>query len=195
MSNFRIFTESKADVKFIRDYIAEIFNLELSDDDFDTLGSWSGYKAGGNLKASIKENHADQKQTILVLDADADFANRQQEVLNDFSGYGIPIKLFLFPDNNSTGNIEILLCKIAIHQKIIDCFDSYEKCIDGFESPVIKSKVFAYLDALLPSSQKKGDSKDLIQEKNRNYRNPNHWDLAHDSLTPFKIFIQSFITP
>ena len=42
MKDFRIFTESKADVKFLKDYIEEVFAIYLSDNDFDTLGSWSG---------------------------------------------------------------------------------------------------------------------------------------------------------
>ena len=58
--------------------------------------------------------------------------------------------------------------------------------------PVIKSKVFAYLDALLPSKNKKNDKYDLIQEKNRNYRNIQHWDLQYEYLNPLKEFLTPF---
>ena len=164
MKDFRIFTESKADVKFLKDYIEEVFAIYLSDNDFDTLGSWSGYKAGGNLKASIEQNHKDDhKITILILDTD--FKARRDEIENDFAKYEIPINLFLFPNNNLTGSLETILCEIAIERNIITCFENYETCIVGYEVPVTKSKVFAYLDALLPANRKKNDHNDLIQEK------------------------------
>lgn len=192
MHNFRIFTESPADVKFLKDYIEEVFTVILNDENFDTLGSWSSYKAGGNLKASIKQNTEDSKTTILILDADDNFNNRQQEVVNDFAGFNTPISLFLFPNNNSNGSLESILCETAIERKIIQCFEEYETCIAGHQAPVIKSKIFAYLDALLPSGKKKNDKNDLIQEKNRNYRNATHWNLHHEFLNPLKEFLIPF---
>jgi hypothetical protein len=196
MLDLKIFTESKADVKFLKDYIEEVFTIPLSDNNFDTLGSWSGYKAGGNLKASIEQNHKDDhKITILILDADTDFNSRREEILHDFSEYEVPINLFLFPNNNLAGTLETILCEIAIERSIINCFENYESCIVGYEAPVTKSKVFAYLDALLPEKHKKNDRNDLIQDKNRNYRNATHWNLNHVYLLPLREFLQSFIIP
>ncbi len=194
MLNFRIFTESKADIKFLKDYIDEVLNIQLSYEDFDSLGSWAGYKTSGVLKSSIKQNNDDGKATILILDADIDFLGRKQEVLNDFMAFNVPISLFLFPDNGSIGSLETLLCEIAVERKIITCFEGYETCVTGYQAPVIKSKVFAYLDALLPANQKKNDSHDLIQDKNRNYKNAAHWNLQHDSLNPLKEFLQPYFT-
>lgn len=192
MSNFRIFTESNADIKFLKDYLKEVYNTSLLDSDFDPLGSWAGYKSDGKPKASIIENYENNKNSILILDADSDFEARKMEVLSDFEKFGIPIKLFLFPNNQAQGSLETLLCEIAVEKKIISCFEAYEKCITGFQSPVIKSKIFAYLDALLPSNQKKGNSIDLISEKNRDYRNAHHWDLNNAFLDPLKAFLQQF---
>jgi hypothetical protein len=194
MANFKIFTESKADIKFLKDYIEEVFGISLADEDFDPLGSWAGYKAGGSIKASIKQNYEDQKITILILDADTDFSERQREISNDFTGYAVPINLFLFPNNSHQGSLETALCEIAIERKIIKCFNDYETCINGYESPVVKSKVFAYLDALLPAGRKKGDLKDMIQEKNRNYRNTSHWNLHGEYLKPLKEFLSPFFS-
>jgi hypothetical protein len=194
MHNFRIFTESIADVKFLKDYIEEVFTVTLNDDDFDTLGSWSGYKTGRILKASIKQNTENDKATILILDADNNFNTRQQEVIDDFAGFNTPIILFLFPNNISNGSLESILCETAIEKQIINCFENYELCIAGYESPVTKSKVFAYLDALLPSNNKKHDKHDLIQDKNRDYRNKAHWDLYHEYLTPLKEFLSQIVT-
>jgi len=195
MPNFRIFTESKADIKFLIDYIGEVFNIELNEkEDFDSLLGWSGYKSNGKIKASIKENSIDnEKISILILDADNNFLQRQKEVQSDFAGFNIPISLFLFPNNNSAGTLESILCEIATERQLIQCFEAYENCIAGHQTPVIKSKIFAYLDALLPSVNKRNDKNDLIQDHNRNYRNKLHWNLNHEFLNPLKEFLSQHI--
>ena len=193
MPNFKIFTESKADVKFLKDYIEEILNISLDNNNFDTLGSWSGYKEGGNLKQSFIENTNNENISLLILDADSDINKRREEVLNDFKTLGNPVELFLFPNDKDNGELETLLAQIAVERKLIECFESYEKCIEGYEKPVNKSKIFAYLDALLPHNNKDNNKKDLIQEANRNYRNTDHWKLDHDYLNPLKEFLSKFI--
>jgi len=191
MPEFRIFTESKADVKFIGDYISEHFGILLTGDDFDTLDSWSGYKAGGRIDDSIQQNHDNGKQTILILDADNNFTNRQAEVQRDFQGYDIPVHLFLFPDNNANGNLENLLTEIAVERKLINCFLSYEDCVWDYNLPLDKSRIYAYLDTLLPSESKTARN-DLRKEENRNYRTAAHWDLNHEYLQPFYKFLSPF---
>lgn len=109
--------------------------------------------------------------------------------MSDFEEFGIPVKLFLFPSNIGNGALENLLCDIAIERKIIDCFENYQECINGYEAPVTKSKVYAYLDALLPANQKKSDKKDMLKEENRNYRNTHHWNLKHNTLNSLKDFL------
>lgn len=189
MTQFRIFTESPADVKFLKDYINGVLGISLSDIHFDTLGGWAGYKTGGNIKASIKENNDDERITIIILDADTDFSARQQEVINDFKKYNIPIQLFLFPNNLNIGSLETLLSEIAVERGIINCFEQYEHCIQGYQAPVDKSKIFAYLDALLPKNAKNNNKKDVIKEENRNYLNEAHWNLNHEFLSPLKAFL------
>lgn len=190
MKEYKIFAESKADVVFLNDYMIDVFGEDLNDEDFDTLGSWSGYKAGGALITSIKENFDNNKKTVLILDADTSYDSRKNEIVADFASYNIPIKLFLFPNNKDQGALEDLLSQIAVHKEILDCFESYEKCISGHNMPVIKSKIFAYLDALLPAGSKKGDKNDQIQDKNRNYCIKEFWDLHHHYLAPLKLFIE-----
>lgn len=195
MQNFRIFTEGKADIKFIKDYVLERFGVELSDkEDFFVLPSWAGYKNNGQVIQDIKENHDDDKATILILDADNDFANRQTTVNKDFQSYNLPIKLFLFPNNADAGNLEDMLTQIAVNRQIIECFSQYEQCIQGYQLPVSKARIFAYLDALLRARNKKNNSKDLLQPENRNYRNSDHWDLHHNYLTPLHTFLKPFFS-
>jgi hypothetical protein len=192
MQHFRIFTESNADIKFLQDYIAEQFGVELPGGIFDPMGSWSGYKSGPHLRQQIQESSDRGHAIIMIVDADADFNQRQQEVLADFERNNTSVALFLFPNSQHAGNLETLLTEIAVDKKLLQCFEAYEQCIIGYESPVIKSKIFAYLDALLPANLKKGNTKDMIQEKNRNYRNKNHWKLDDDYLNPLKDFLAPF---
>ena len=49
-------------------------------------------------------------------------------------------------------------------------------------------KIYGYLEALLAPKQK-----DLIKERNRNYENPQHWNLDADFLEPLKGFIKKNI--
>lgn len=194
MSNFRIFTESKADIKFLQDYIEEVFDLCLNEKiDFDTLGGRTGYKAGGKLKASIKENHENEKTTILIVDADAGFGKSKEEILSDFNTFGIQIALFQFPNDYEDGNIEDLLSKIAVDRKLMNCFLEYEKCVDAYPKKLNDSRIYSYLDMLLIDNFKDEHGKDLRKEEFRNYRNQNHWDLHHEFLNPLRAFLSQHI--
>lgn len=194
MRNFKIFVEGKADVKFIADYILAHFQETLSNtDDFYILNSWSGYKSGGNVIEAIKQNFDNGSETILILDADNNFNQQQAQVLNDFKSYNIPVHLFLSPNNASAGNLETILCEIAVEKQILTCFDAYESCISpAYKTPITKAKIFAYLDALLPDKHTRGGGSDLLQPQNRNYRNTAHWDLHHQYLQPLRVFLSPF---
>ena len=47
-------------------------------------------------------------------------------------------------------------------------------------------KIYGYLEALLGESK---SQKELIKEANRNYENPQHWNLDAEYLEPLKQFI------
>ncbi len=127
MPDFKIFTESKADIKFLSDYIEAIHGLKLANDDFGALGGRTGYKANGELNAFIRKNVDNQKQTILIADSDDDFNKNRAEILDDFRHYNIPVSLFLFPNDSSNGNLEDALTEIAVDRKLMGCFLEYEK--------------------------------------------------------------------
>ena len=52
------------------------------------------------------------------------------------------------------------------------------------------TKIYGYLEALLEREQK-----DLIKERNRNYENPQHWNLDAEYLDPLKKFIANNLKP
>jgi hypothetical protein len=185
----KFFVEDKAHVKFLIDFVAERFNIQLSDTDFYKLNSWAGYKEGGIAFPDYGQNTENGIVNITILDADVNAESRRNEVISDFASLGINSHLFLFPNDNAAGELEIALAEIAVDRKIISCFEAYEKCIEGYEKPVNKSKIFAYLDAVLEPKYKKNNRRDLIQEQNRNYRNLAHWNLHHDYLNPLYNFL------
>ncbi len=190
MNEFKFFVESKADIKFLKDFINAKFNISLNGSFFDTLGAWSGYKAGGNLKASIVENYDNQRKTILILDADNDLINRRNEVTSDFVKYNTPLRLFLFPNDISTGNLESLLAQIAYDRKAIDCFLEFERCVSGYPKPLNHSRIYAYLDLLLHPNQVVNNI-DMRKDEFRDYRNKKHWDLENIALQPLCDFLKN----
>ena len=49
-----------------------------------------------------------------------------------------------------------------------------------------KTKIYGYLEALLGESK---SQKELIKEANRNYENPQHWNLDAEYLEPLRNFL------
>ena len=47
-------------------------------------------------------------------------------------------------------------------------------------------KIYGYLEALLGETK---NQKELIKEANRNYENPQHWNLDADYLEPLREFL------
>lgn len=188
MRNFKIFTESKFDSKFIRDYFTEILSQTINEEEIGVLGSWSGYKTNKRPAAQIQENHDNRLKTVLILDADNDFHKRQTEIVEDFRRFGIDVELFLFPDNQSKGNLETVLSEIAVNRQIMDCFLDYEKCVNQYPKPLNDARIYTYLDMLLyPNAIVSGI--DLRRSENINYLNKNHWDLHHPKLNSLKNFL------
>jgi hypothetical protein len=53
-------------------------------------------------------------------------------------------------------------------------------------TPAKKTKIYGYLEALLGETK---SQKELIKEANRNYENPQHWNLEAEYLEPLKAFL------
>ena len=53
-----------------------------------------------------------------------------------------------------------------------------------------ETKIYTYLEALLGESK---SQKELIKEVNRNYENPQHWNLDSGYLVPLKRFLVNSI--
>ncbi|WRE23798.1 hypothetical protein KVC47_01795 [Helicobacter pylori] len=95
-------------------------------------------------------------KTLIIFDADKDYESNKKEILKVVSKTKQTIseeQIFLFPNNQDDGDLEILLLKIANHKEFINCFESYLDCIKKKEhykpiKNIRKSKWYAYLEAL-----------------------------------------------
>ena len=112
------------------------------------------------------------------------------------SSNGVSSELFLFPNHQDDGTIEDLLENIIApaNQSILDCWTTYERCIQKIEGkkltiPAKKSKIYTYLECLLPNTN---SGKKLAKDKNRDFRNNEHWEIGNLE-NPYIKAIKSFL--
>ena len=184
---YLILVEGIADKKFLEDYIKHNYNnfnenikIEINN------GNSFNEKKIINIKKYIDDNH----KLILIFDADNDIQNSIANIKYNLTNYNLNDEdIFLFPNNKDNGNLENILINIAVRKEIMDCFDNYIKCIESLEntnSPINKSKVYAYLESI------KGYDKKKIKEENRDYNNNKIWNIYSDYLIPLKNFLDKY---
>ncbi|WP_138990424.1 DUF3226 domain-containing protein [Larkinella sp. C7] len=209
MSPVQIFVEGVADQKFLQDLIFEWYGVEMA------LGSM--YKAGDILELEGKDafDSANKlkrlipifqtlaitgKSALVIFDAD-EFSVNHANLLAHSQIHGF--RFFLFPNNELDGDLETLL-ESLIHpgnQVIFDCWQAYEDCLKSketamtntgkFTTPARKTKIYAYLEALLDDSD---SQKEKIKERKRDYREVRHWNIdpINPVLKPLKDFLDPF---
>ncbi len=210
----RIFVEGIADQVFLFDIIQywygldgdkKNFLLKIRDDQYvQILKSGDKGDSGGKSYYITKEGWEKQKTqfgfpgtNLIIIDSD----DGREETLAalrgtiDISDFPFDSQLYLWPDNQSNGELENLLERIINpeNQPILHCWSAFESCISQIEGrtltlPANKTKVYAYLETLLGDSN---SEKEKIKERNRDYTNPNHWNLdpTNTNLSPLKTFL------
>lgn len=200
MRKIKIYAEGVADAKFIKDLILEWYQVEMI---FDKTGKYGepnilvtdGKTNLEKFRPLFKLNSDNDIVSIVIFDADifSEENNKFIKLKKEF-----PIECFLLPDNQSDGDLETLLAQIINQDNnvIFKCWEGYENCLktsvrkEGiFTTPAKKTKIYAYLEALLGESN---SEKDLIKERERNYRNTNHWDLNAPVLVNLKQFLDQY---
>lgn len=162
------------------------------------------------LEPMLRILRAEGISLLVIFDADA-FIKEQavMEKLKQLHGF----QYFLLPYNGThsvaernDGDLESLLQEIICpdNQVILDCWQAYETCLADkpaktiksgrFTLPARKTKIYAYLEALVGESKKQ---KAKIKEENRDYTNKDHWNLnpEHPPLQPLKLFLDEFFKP
>ena len=200
MRKINIYVEGVADAKFIQDLILEWYQIEMI---FDKSGKYGepnilitdGKTNLDKFKPLFKLNS--DKDILSIVIFDADIFNEENdkfvELKKEFS-----VECFLLPDNHSNGDLEILLSQIINQDNkvIFNCWEGYENCLKDsfrkegvFTTPARKTKIYAYLEALLGESN---SEKDLIKERERDCQNKNHWDLNAPALVKLKQFLDQY---
>ena len=208
MENIQIFVEGIADQKFLQDIIKAWYDVKMSlggyQKDKTTLGQI--FNVGGKgvfknedkmkvLDTIFKANRINGVRNIFIFDADK-FVTESENFI-EYSKIH-PIEYFLLPDNQSDGDLETLLVQIINQENkvIFECWEGYENCLktsprkEGtFTTPASKTKIYAYLEALLGESD---SQKKKIKEAERNYQDKSHWDLNAPALQHLKQFLDTY---
>jgi hypothetical protein len=218
MKKFNIFVEGAADRKFLHDYIEASFTTTLSakknsegkitqSENITTTGGWKvlATDGGKTFRDKMKENSSNGIINLVVFDADTtsndgSFSTRKSEIEAWKKTYGLNFELFLFPNNNEDGALENLLEQIINPQNkpVFDCWKKFEDCLptkttctkNPLTIPAKKSKIYAYMEVLHGETK---TEKDKIKDPNRNFKDPNHWDLNVVALEPLKQFLQTHL--
>lgn len=186
-----ILVEGKGDQKFIVDFLAEHYHFEAKkqEDVIDMKGKDRLIK----YKERLQENTDKGGNNIAILDADlpdkhdnGGFKARLKYFEDLVTGKGIKIDFFLFPNHQDDGDLETILENIINpkNREIFECWNGYEDCLNSkenphredksFSLPAKKSKIYSYLECLLPDTNA---GKDLV--KDPDYTNREHWELQN----------------
>jgi len=214
-----IWVEGIADQKFLEDILKTWFDLTF-DKNFkcrdegrkialqirkgDGVSNFNSEDGWGKIRPSFEENIASGAKNLIIADADEDFLARKNEIDRTVIGVGFNVEsdLFLWPDHQvhqKKGDLERLLEQI-IHpdnKAIFECWNAYEECLNNtpgkiYTTPARKTKIYAYLEALLGETK---SEKDKIKERERDYANTEHWQLDHskEPLKPLYEFLKQHL--
>lgn len=200
----QIFVEGDSDIQLIRQVVKYWFGYSLIEEELKKSNGWtiiqSNSKDGEEIRQQMKYNSDNGGVNLIVFDADKEMGQRRSEVLQWKNDYNLDFELFLFPDNQNNGAVEVLLmnCINPKNQPIVDCWKSYVTCLktkkienrnQPLTIPARKSEVYCYLETLLGETNKE---KELIKDKNRNFLNTDHWDMDCPAIQPLKEFLQPY---
>lgn len=222
MNNVQIFVEGIADQKFFQDLIYEWYGVKFSKGKFAEkntkieLGDIFDMGGKDSFEDPIRMNLLDPiiktlqiEEIPMLVIFDADIYYNTQPIIDEFCA-NRGFHYFLLPYNGThtepgknDGDLEALLQEIIYpdNQVIFNCWQAYEQCLTAqttelrkFTLPARKTKIYAYLEALVGESKKQ---KAKIKEENRDYCNKNHWNLdpTHPPLKPLKDFLDKFFSP
>ena len=196
----KIFVEGIADVVFLRQYVKHLYGVELDADSIINVDGWEKIK-NEEFITQLRHNSDDAGINLVIFDADKDCEARRTELEKVAQDNGVAFDLFLFPNNADSGELETLLMRIINpqNQPVAECWDRYEddlkkqsvpwKTPTTPTTPSIKTRVYAYLEALVGESK---SQKKLIKEAERKYDNVNHWNLDSSELESLKTFLDKY---
>lgn len=197
------FVEGDADKRFIAQLLESIFNENIPSGNIIPTHGYTNLIAVDKERTFINEMQrttADGGINLVVFDADSNCETRRRELSDWERRSKVNFELFLFPNNFNSGELEDLLRQIInpVNQPVMECWDKYEDSLKAINLPwkngipltipAKKTRIYAYLEALLGSSR---SEKEKIKEAKRDYLNKNHWDLNAQALHNLIDFLES----
>ncbi len=154
----RIIVEGDSDKKFLESYLKYL-----------NITNYTKIVAIGGKDNIVNHKELKKEDFIIIFDADDDYDESKINIENQLEKLDIQNdKIFLFPNNKDTGNLETLIEKIAIHKEVLQCYENYESCIDSLINKIPdlkhqakKSKVFAYMSGFGFKNNIKAEDFDL----------------------------------
>ena len=192
--------ETTNEQDFIVKVIAKHFPKCQYKKDFDVIGT-NGWTNIPNNEYEFKENTDNGFANLVIFDADEEkngggFAIRQAEI-QSLKSDSIDFDLFLWPDNQTDGDFELLLSKIVNpeHQCLLDCYEHFEDEVrandpeeEKYDTPGRKGEMYSYI-SLQKMSQKQ---KDYLSKGYWMFDNPKYWDLSSEELNPLVDFLNKY---
>jgi predicted ATP-dependent endonuclease of OLD family len=181
-----IFTEGKSDRIFLTQFIEENYKISVSDNQIISVG---GKDSLPKFKERFLESTDQNLQNLVIFDADATIATRRQSIGDTINAMHLQAEIFLFPNNQDTGDLEVLLENVINIDKkfIFDCFRDYEACLKKSEQklnlPAQKTKIHAYLDL----------SFEETKIEKWNFTNNELWNLKSEYLNPLRDFLNPYL--
>jgi len=145
------------------------------------------------MAPKIRANTDKGHPVLIIFDGNSSTERRRTELNAKLTLMGLDAKIFLFPNDSEPGNLDNLLQQIINkqHTGVLECFDSYVECLKGkspsYCVPDQKTKMFAFISALLIEKDKK-----KAKEENREYLNREIWDPDCPNLLPLRSFLAPF---
>lgn len=143
----------------------------------------------------MRETTLEGGRNVVIFDADSaqnggGFNCRKAEIEELLREMGVVAGLFLFPNNQDDGDVEVLMESLANkeeHKRFFDCFYDYEQCLgDGYNSPDLKGKLYTFM------TSQKGLSKrrlNKVKSGQWQFENKHYWDIDRETLLPLKKFL------
>lgn len=154
----------------------------------------------------IRQAQDENNKVLVLVDADWPskgwgYAKRHNCVENKMAELQIRFPFFIYPNNSDDGDVEVLMetlvCK-DLYKDWWDCFEDYEKCVQGATDSEKKQKYNlpnrkAKLHTFISSQQLSNKQRDKIGRGFWLFDDPNYWDFTREELKPLLDFFKEHL--
>lgn len=189
MNKIYIYVEGKSDKEFVDCCLKHWGRLEF----FEVNINANSNAIQENLLNKIKSHKDNDEQVLIIFDADKDFIQTQERIIGESQGLMSAQEIFLFPNNQSNGELETLLLEIATNKKPCECFKRYIECLGNLKDNILKkSAIFAYREAMGAEKKIKGKNQEKEKIEILQTEFERIFDFESHVLNPLKQFIANY---